>query len=83
MTLTELNVYFLKTDLFVHRFGEKSGFFGIGRRALSGSPVMYDQMTEDGWHIFHVMDTTQLGLYVKVPDDYLADQISDVEPVQV
>lgn len=81
MTLTELRVYRLKVDLFVHHYGQHSGLFGDGGRALAGSSVWLDQITPDGWAIFGLFaadhDGFAPGLYVKCPVDIADEQIEE------
>lgn len=82
MTLTELHVYRLKVDLFVHRYNERSGLFGTGQRALAGSEVWLDQITPDGWAAFGLFSTEgggfAEGLYVKCPVDIAETQVEAV-----
>lgn len=78
MELIETKEYKTKVGLFIQEFGRNCTLFDCKAMLLAGTPVMYDQKTEQGWHIFRVITEEQFNNhYVAVPDGYIEDEIKD------
>lgn len=79
ITLNELQVYKLKVSLFAHRWREKADMFGGDHGVIqSGSHCYLDQITKDGWALFHLFGEDCKGLYVMLPVSYADSEIEEV-----
>ena len=80
--MIEKQPYQTTVGLFIHAFNEvSSNLVGTGNMLPTGTTVYLDQEI-NGWYIFHCLDyVTVLGnnCYVKVPEDYLDENIKELD----